>query len=98
MPRRAGTAPPCPSYQLLHDLARHIRQPKIAALKAIRELLMVQTEKVQNARVEIIHVHRVFGDPPAEFIRLANHLSAAHAAASHPHAESDRMMIPPGHA
>jgi uncharacterized protein YbaA (DUF1428 family) len=79
--------------QSLHHFSRHISQTEIAALKAIRESFVIKTEQMQNRRVKIVHVGRIFHDAPADLVRLADDLSAAHSAAGHPNAERKRMMI-----
>ena len=40
----------------------------------------------------------VFHNAPAQFVRFADDLTAAHAAAGHPHREGKRVMVAPAHA
>ena len=50
-------------------------------------------EAMQNGRVEVAHVHRIFHDVVAVVIRLAVGDAGAHAAAGHPGGEAARVMI-----
>ena len=68
---------PRPTTQLLissqhstHDVPIHIGETVIAALEAERELGVVETELVQQRRVQIVDVDRVARDVVAEIIRL----------------------------
>src|SRR5262249_41002532 len=51
---------------LHHDLANritfHIRQTEMPALKLISELRVIHSQAVQDGRVEIVHIHRIFHD------------------------------------
>src|SRR5436309_2224291 len=49
---------------------------------------------MQNGGVEVIHMNRVAGDAPADFVRLADHLSAFDAAPGQPNAVGEGVMIP----
>ena len=49
----------------------HVRQPETPALKTEIELLMVDPEKMQNRRLKIVHVDRVFGDIESKIVGLA---------------------------
>src|SRR4051812_34947886 len=71
-------------------------QPKITSLKAERKFFMIQSQKMQHGRVEIVNVHRIFHRVEAELIRLTNTLAGLHSTAGHPHGEGIDMMIPPG--
>jgi hypothetical protein len=54
---------------------------------------MVDPQQVEDRRVEIMYVHRVFGDVVAEVIGRAVIESAFHSAACHPNREAAWMVI-----
>ena len=56
---------------------------------------MIDAERVQDRRLQIVDGHRIGHDVVAEVVGLAQHDAALHAAAGHPHAEVSRMMIAP---
>src|SRR5436190_5703193 len=96
--RRKYPGLPALSEQFCHDFAGDISQAKIPALETVSQARMIEAEKVQHGRVEIVDVNRVLHNPPPQFIRLANRLSAFDTRAGHPVAESERMMVTPGDA
>ena len=59
------------SENLLDHLAADIRQSEIAALEAIGQPGVVEAEQVQDRRLEVVNVHRVFDDVEAEFVGRA---------------------------
>src|SRR6185369_18019597 len=83
------------SKQTLDDLAVHIGQAKMAALKFEGQTFMIDAEQVQNRRLQIENADRVGDGVVAEIIRLAHHQSAFRAAARQPHHEIARVMIAP---
>ncbi len=40
----------------------HIGEPELSPLKPIRELLVIKSEAMQDRRLEIVNVNRVFHD------------------------------------
>src|SRR6266487_2681083 len=46
-------------HDCLHRLAVIVREPEIAAVVAIGEFLVVETEQAQNRRVQVVDVHLV---------------------------------------
>ena len=53
----------------------NVRQPKIPARIAIGQPLVVKTHQLENRRVQIMDVNRIFGRPEAEFIGRAVRLA-----------------------
>src|SRR5262245_52876533 len=70
---------------LVHDLAVHVRQPIIAALKTEGELLVIEPETMHQRGMQIVHVHFVLGHVKPEFVRLANRDAGPDAASGQPH-------------
>src|SRR4051794_33363429 len=56
------------SDHVFHDIPHHIGEPEVAAIDAIRELLVIEPEERENRRMEIVRVHLVLGRARAEFI------------------------------
>src|SRR5689334_10899441 len=91
------------SKDLFDDVPVHIGQLKTTPLVNERKLLMVDPELVKNRRLQIMHVHRPFGES-ARFwidrvsIRVSNIVTVIigatvsharlHAASRHPNAET----------
>ena len=74
----------------------HIRQAKIAALETERQFRVLQTEQMQNRRVDVVDVATVFHGAETEFVGLADDRARFHAAAREPHRERVNVMIAPG--
>ena len=74
-------------------LPADVGQAEVAALKAVRQLQVVQAEQVQDRGVQVVDVDRVFHRRPADLVGLAVDLAALDAAAGHQHAERIRMMV-----
>ena len=74
----------------------NVGKPEIAALKAERELLMVEAEQMKNRRVQVVNVRAVFHGIEPEFVGLADNRPGSHAAAGEPHGESVYVMIAAG--
>ena len=55
----------------LDHFPRHIRQPEIAPLELIRQPLVIDPQAMQNRRLQIVHMHRIFGDVVAVIVGLA---------------------------
>ena len=53
----------------LYNLAGDVGKAEVAALVAVRELEVIETEKMQQRGVEIVDVDRVFFDIPADVHR-----------------------------
>src|ERR1043166_4084999 len=77
----------------LHQFALYVRQAEIPALEAVGELLVIETEQVQNGRVQVVDVYSVFSDVKTEFVGFTDGHSGFDAAAGQPHGKSLRMMI-----
>ena len=73
--------------QFFDDVSGNVGDAEVAALEAVGQLFVIQTEQSQNRGMHVVNVDGIFRDSPADFVRLANDLSALHAAARQPHAE-----------
>ena len=62
----------CSGQHTGHNLPVHIGQTKIAALKSERQFLVVQSQQMQNGRVDIVDVTAVFHGIEPEFVRLSD--------------------------
>src|SRR5437867_2059798 len=71
----------------------NIRQAEIPPLKAVSQFLVVDAQAVKDGRVEIVDVHRVFGDIVAVVIRLAEADAGLDAAAGHPDGKAAAVMV-----
>lgn len=52
---------PILSKQVLHDEAMNVREPKIAALEAIGQLCVIDSQQVKDRGVKVVDVNRWCG-------------------------------------
>src|ERR1700722_19477851 len=78
---------------LPNHLALHIGQSEIAALEAVGETLVVDPQTVEDGRLQIVNVHRVFDDIVGIVIGLAEGNAGLHTAAGDPYGETPAMVI-----
>src|SRR5262245_10763918 len=92
---RWGTTDAWPqsSEDLAHDAAVHVGEPKITARIAIRQPFVVEPHKVQDRRVQVVHVDTVLHGAIAELVRGAMGHAAPDTGASQPNAEAPVIMI-----
>lgn len=76
-----------------HDIARDIRQAKIASCIAKRQLLVIESQKMQESCVEIVDVDFLVGEIKPILIGDAIAEARSHAGAGQPHGERMRVMI-----
>src|SRR5262249_22124930 len=74
--------------QFLDDMAVNVGEAEVAASIAIRQLLVIETEQVENRRVQVVDVDLVPHRSEAELVGGAVDVAALHPAACQPHAES----------
>ena len=86
---------PMSGDDVVHDVAVDVGQTKIAARVAIGQLFVIEAEEVKNRGMEIVHMHRVFRDVHAEFVRTAVDISALQPAAREERAKGGMVMIAP---
>src|SRR6185312_1651714 len=79
--------------QILNDLPPLVRQSHAEALVRNRQPPVVEAELMQDSGVQIVDVDRVLDDGPADVVGLAIGEAPLKAAAGHPDAEGERMMI-----
>ncbi len=75
-------------------VAVDIRQAEITSRVAIRQLRVVESQVVQDCRVEIVNVDGVFRDVVANFVRCSVNDARPDAAAGQPAGERRRVMSP----
>jgi hypothetical protein len=56
------------SQNVLHDSAVHIGQAEVAAGVAVSQLLVVESQEMQQCRMQIVHVDLAFTPPPASHV------------------------------
>src|SRR5258707_13799701 len=71
----------------------HVGQSVIAALKLIRQLLMIDSKQVENCCLQIMNVHGVLHHVVPIFIRLTETRTRLYAGTRHPDREAARMMV-----
>ena len=81
--------------QFFHNFAKDIGKTEVAALKTVGQLGVVEPKELKHGRMQVMDVDFVAGCVETEFIGLAESDAWFDAAASQPHGETVRMMIPP---
>src|SRR5262245_5932550 len=92
MPRKYSNS----RQNLSNHLPMHVREPAIDAVVANSEPLVVDAQKVQDGRVEIVAIDRR-KRAPAPFVALTMSDSRLHSGAGQPGDEGAHVVIPPGH-
>ena len=59
------------SQQLLDNLSGDVGEAEVAALEAVGEFGMIEAEQMQEGRLQIVHVNRVFDYVKAEIVGFA---------------------------
>src|SRR5437667_8405114 len=81
------------SDQFINHISKNIGQTKVASLKAIRQLLVVQSQEMKNSRVKVVNVPGILSGEEAQLVRGSNRDAWFHAATRHPHGEGLDVMI-----
>src|SRR5262245_30577909 len=55
--------------QPLNDLAVDVRQAEVATLKAIRQALVIDSQQMQERRLEVVDVDRILGRAHGQRVR-----------------------------
>ena len=71
-----------------------VGQAKVPACVTIRQSFVIQAQQMQNRRVHVVHVNFILDNVIAKIIALSVDGAALNAAASEPHREGVRVMIP----
>src|SRR5262245_16344711 len=73
----------------------HIRQPEVSPLKLVSQPLMIDTQEVQDRRLQVMNMNRITDDVVTVIVGLTQRESFFDASASQPHREIAWMMIAP---
>src|SRR5258708_18295670 len=71
----------------------NVREPEVAALEAVGELLVINAHAVQDGRVQIVDVDRIFHDIVTVVVGLAETEAGLDSAAGHPDRITAAMVI-----
>src|SRR5437867_1917539 len=74
----------------------HISKPEIAALEAEGQLLVIQTEQMENRCMQVVHMHAIFDRVKTKFVGLADDRARFYSATRQPHRECVNVVIAPG--
>src|SRR5262249_30221172 len=81
------------SGQLRDDLATGVGEAEVAALEAVGQSRVIEAEQVQDRGVVVVDMHRILDDVPAQLVGPADDLAALDAAAGHPEAEGEGVVV-----
>ena len=59
-------------HEFVYDVAIDIGQSKLATLKGVGELFVVQSQEVQHGRMQVVDVYRVFHRMDPQFVDCAD--------------------------
>src|SRR5262249_21145458 len=81
------------SQDLLDHAPRDIGQAEIATVVAVRQLLMIQADQMQDGRVQVVDADAVLDGLEADLVSRAVMDAALHSAAGHPDGERMRVVV-----
>src|SRR5262249_17845565 len=81
------------SDDLVYHAAGHISEAEGAALELIGKARVVDAERVENGRVQVVNVDWVFDDVVAEVVRFAEGYAGLDATAGQPHGEAPGVVV-----
>src|SRR4051794_34977626 len=84
------------SQDLVDDGPGDIRETEVTALVFVRQLLVIESEAMQEGSVQIVDMHLIVDDAHTELICGAVSQSAFDTAAGEQHRERIRMMVATG--
>ena len=74
-------------------MAVDIGQAVVSSLKAVGQLFVVKPKKVHPGRLEVMHVHWIFGYTEAQFIGFTVDMPYLHSTTGHNHGVAIWKMI-----
>src|SRR4030095_10405879 len=83
-------------FRSFHDFAGDVGEAKVAALEAVGEAQVIEAEEVEDRGVEIVDMHRVARDVPADLVGFAIGEPAFDSATGEQDRKRIRMMISTG--
>src|SRR5438445_7389270 len=91
--RQAPGGPVSSRQNLVHHAAAHIGESEVAAGVAVRQLLVVQAEEVQQGRVQVVDVDLVLGGVVPVVVRRPVAEPAFDSAAGQPNGEPLGVVV-----
>src|SRR5262245_28295165 len=88
-----GTSDGALGENIAYDIAVNVCQAEVAACMAVGQAFVVQSQGVQQRRVQVVHVDGVFDGAITKIIRGSEGEPAPYTATGQPHRESLRMVI-----
>ena len=80
-------------HQIGNDTAVDFGQPFLAALVQVAQRVLVETQLVQDCRMNVTEVNRLLHCSQADFVRGAVDLAWPNAATCHQHGESEIVVV-----
>src|SRR5262245_2133732 len=82
-------------HQVGDDLSLDFGQPLLAAQVKVRQQILVETQLMEDGRVNVAEVNWLLDRPKADLVRRAVDLPAFDAAAGHEHSEPEVVVVTP---
>ena len=73
----------------------NIGQPKIAALILVGQLFVINSQQMQNRRVQVMHMDWIANNVVIVVVGFSERQSTLHASPCHEYRKTTRMMIAP---
>ena len=70
-----------------------VGETEVTPLEAVGQLLVIESQLVENRGLEVVHVNRFLGDGETEFVGCSVVEPAFYAASRHPHREGVGKVI-----
>src|SRR5262249_32264088 len=81
------------SQQFINNQPVNVGQTEIAPLKTISQFLVIESEQLQDRRVQIVNVYPVLDGVETELVSLTDRDAGFDPTARQPHREGVRMMV-----
>ena len=79
--------------ELPHNLTVDVGQPVIPTLEFVGQAPVVDSQQVENRRIEVVYVDGIACDVIAKLVGLAIRCACSHASARHPNSKAAGMVI-----
>ena len=81
------------SQNLADNFSRSVRKPEVTTLEAINQILVVDTQKMQDSCLDIVDIYCVFGNVESVLVCHAVHMTRFDTCSCQPECETTSVVI-----
>src|SRR5262249_42673494 len=78
---------------LFHHEAADVGQPEVSSLEFVRQLGVLDSQTMQDSRLQVVNVYRIFENVVAIIVGLADGEAALNPTTGHPNRKTARVMV-----